>query len=333
MFLKGFDNPVTVLPGIGPASASAFASAGVRTRADLLLYFPRTYQDRRGDPVFRKAEKGGSITVLATVTGHSRVRLRRGGFLLKIGLSDGVARGELLCFNRAFLEKSLPKGARIVLYGRFELQRGVWQCSDFEYEPVEEGQESAAFGRIVPVYPLVRGLTQKQLRRAVLSMLPDLSEMEEPLPEYLRGKRRLMPFREMIATLHYPSGEGALEAARANISYIEFFIFEAALVYRRHLRALQHKDREYRQDGWLEKVEAVTGFRFTRGQRRATGEILGDLYCSAPMQRLLMGDVGSGKTAVACVALAAAALSGYQAAVAAPTIVLADQLFRRLGGI
>jgi len=330
MFLSNFQGPVQDLPGIGPAMARLLSGIGVRSQADLLLYLPRAYQDRTARPLFRFAADGGAVAVRVTVVSHSRVRLKRGGFLLKIQVTDGVEQGELLCFNRPFLAKSLPPGAEAALYGRFEQQRGLWQSSDFEYELLSAGEEALFFGRIVPVYPLVKGLTQKVVRRAVLSMVTNLEDLEGPLPAYLRQKRNLMPLGRMIAMLHYPSDGQALEIARRNMTYFEFFIFEAAFVYRRHLRKVLRKNRLYSGADCADEAQQIFGFALTSGQQQVVAEILSDLRSPAPMQRLLMGDVGSGKTAVACMAILTAARSGYQTSVVAPTAVLAHQLFLRL---
>ena len=344
MFLRELNQSVTNLRGAGKAVAERLARLGVFSVADLLLRYPRDYDDRSVFVPFSAFAKGGRVHTVARVTGHDWFgfgRMRT----LKIEVRDASSSAILLCFNRPFLEKSLPVGARVLVTGKFQFRYGEIQSSSFEAERLEDGEDrdeedrdagaaggpgeggaSSLLKGILPVYALTDGLQQGNVRKLVRAALAEYgARVEDELPPSLAKGRGLLPKREALREIHFPSSPERLAAARESLVYEELFYFQLA-VARRAARRREAERPSRSSPGLLKRrlLERLP-YSLTPDQERSAAEIAAEMAGPYPMARLLQGDVGSGKTLVAILACLDAIESGGQAAIMAPTELLARQ--------
>lgn len=324
MFLREFRDPVTRLRGAGKAVAGLLARMGVYTVADLLLHLPRDWDDRSLWVGFAQAARSGERAHAKAAVfahewfGYGRMRT------LKLRVEDGESEASLLCFNRPFLEKSFPVGSRLVVTGRFSLRYGELQSSAFELEPLD-GEGGVKAG-LLPVYPLTEGLAQGNLRRLVARALEEYGgKIEDELPEPLRRRRGLMPKGEAIRAMHAPAAAAEAALARERLAFEELFFFQLAVAQRARSRAGVSVARRPHEGRLRARLAARLPWKLTGDQERAVDDIVRDMRGDRPMARLLQGDVGSGKTLVAFFAALEAVEAGGQAALMAPTELLARQ--------
>jgi ATP-dependent DNA helicase RecG len=313
---------------LGSQAARKLGEVGIRSYRDLLLHFPRRYEDRRALPDFGALEEGLQATVVGTVLGRKSTRSRRGMTVLRAFLED--SRGGRLTavwFNQPWLEKQLFPGQRLIVTGKVKL-RGRQAELTAQHMEIDDDSDSLSTGRIVAIYPATQGLSQAYLRRAVHRLFGALETVPDHLPRTVLERQGLATFDRALRDIHLPDSESALQAATRRLKFDEFLFLE--------LRVLLNRDADVVgkriaiDESELAEFESVLPFAFTGAQRRALGEILADMAGGRQMARLLQGDVGSGKTAVAAAAVFAAARSGYQSAFMAPTEILARQHFLNL---
>ncbi len=316
----------------------------MRTALDLLLHAPLRYEDRRAFAKVGELRPGMKVAVAGTVAVAGARRARRVS-IYEIRLGDGSGYLKAIWFNQPYLKDALPKGARVVLFGEVEPDqfggRGVVMTSP-QYEKVEEGDAGIHTGRIVAVHERLGALTAKPLRRILTGLaesLPD--DLPDPLPPAVREALGVIPLAPALRGLHDPPPDAdlaQLNASRspAHVRLIleELFLFQAGLALQREKRRAGPKVARYEiGDAQREAVKRVLPFRLTEAQKRVLREIVDDLRSPHPMHRLVQGDVGSGKTVVALLAMVVAAECGLQAAFMAPTEILAEQhylTFRRV---
>jgi ATP-dependent DNA helicase RecG len=338
-------SPVQYVRGVGPARAEALRSVNVESVEDLLLYAPRRYVDRRRCTAIVDLREGESATCLVEVLAAGTTRGRHPRFVAR--LTDGSGIAEAVWFQGlTYLKGTLRAGDVAVFSGRVGSYRGKVQFAHPEFEVLgtsgEEGapgpglEEALHAGGLIPIYPLTAelrsvGLASRGLRRIIRNALDGFSDgLEDPLPEYLRLRRGLLPLAQAYEHLHFPSGPEQAETARRRLAYEEFFYLELLLADRQ--RALGRREgHALRTWGPLVRryLEGV-GFTLTRAQQRVVAEIFEDMARPHPMNRLLQGDVGSGKTVVAACVLLTAVENEHQAALMAPTEILAEQHYSRL---
>jgi ATP-dependent DNA helicase RecG len=323
MFLRELGQSVNVLKGAGAQVSARLAKLGVYSVADLILNYPRDYDDRTSFVPFADFAKESRVHTLAEVVGHDWFgygRMRT----LKITVRDESSSAVLVCFNRPYLENQLPLGSRAVVTGKFGFRYGDIQSSAFEVEPLGEDRPPAS--GVLPVYSLTEGLGQGQVRRVVRAAIAEFgSKVEEELPSFLRERKGLMPKREALRAVHFPAGLEELAAARRSLIFEELFYFQVA-VGRRAMRRREIQVERRAPKGLLRgRLIERLPFELTSGQVEASAEIAADMASPRPMARLLQGDVGSGKTLVAFIACLDAIEAGGQAAIMAPTELLARQ--------
>ncbi|KAB2965966.1 MAG: ATP-dependent DNA helicase RecG [Thermoanaerobaculia bacterium] len=336
----GRQTPLRYLRGVGPARAGKLAAEGLETVDDLLFVLPRRYEDRR--QVLSPADVPGAGTW--TVHGHLRelrlIRTRRRNFaIVRARLSDERGFLPVTWFNQPYLLQRFAEGQEVVLHGRARPGEGT--LLELVNPTVERAGEERRTGRVVPIYPSAGGLGPAAVARLLEQALTalDTDPPPEPLPETLLRRYSLPPLALALAALHRPDGtvpaerlEHGESAAHQRLAYGELLELqlELALLRARELRA--EKRHQYRIDDRARAVaREILPFRLTAAQKRALREIVEDLRGPHPMLRLLQGDVGSGKTIVAALALLLAAESGLQGAFMAPTELLAEQHFGNLG--
>ncbi len=316
------NTPLTELPGIGPARAKILDGLEIRTAKDLLNHFPRRYEDRRQCWSICQAPPGQMCCVSAMVAETPRSdRIRSGLELVKVKTVDSTGVLWLTFFNQGYVRNALLPGEKYVFYGRVEEQdRAVRSMVNPVFEPEAERKLT---GRIMPVYPLAAGISNNLLsgwtRRLVEGGLDWVSET---VPESVRLEHHLCGAEYAYRNLHYPSDFEALEQARRRMAFEELLVLTCGMALR--------KERRRRENGRVlpadpEQFRTLLPFSPTEAQWKAIREIAGDLSSGKCMDRLIQGDVGSGKTAVAAFAVWAAARNGCQSALMAPTSLLAEQ--------
>ena len=328
MYLAEATRPVTALRGVGPVLAGHLERLGIRTLADLLTYAPRDYQDRRRRDHLAEAGACERANVLVRVLSGrwiGRVPPR----VFKAEVQDESGQAALLCFGRPFLSRQLLPGRSFWVSGRFQQQRNEVVCSGFELEAYDPREESRIVGRILPVYPLTEGVSQRALRLLVAQALEAVGaqagELAEEIPEGLRVRHGLPSVGEAVRGLHFPQSESEQASARRCLAYIELFYYQLRLERSRRARQTVERRREPGDRGLRARLLARLPFRLTGDQERALAEIEADLYSAHPCSRLLQGEVGSGKTLVAFLAALVVIEAGEQAALLAPTELLARQ--------
>jgi ATP-dependent DNA helicase RecG len=331
LLLKGLP-----LPG-GSSLLRGLAKLGVTTVADLLTYLPRRYEDRREITPIDDLAGGTSATISARVTDLRVEKTWRRGVQRTIAtLVDDSGAVDAIWYGRRFIERRLTVGTTIVATGRVKAMGWTKQLEAPEFSPIGGGDQVSA-GRIVPIYRLTRGVTALSLRRAVRTLLDQFgADLVDPLPEAVQSRNGLMPLAQAIEALHWPEEFDLRDAALRRLAFDELLAVQIALVHRSRRRAgdgafsikptaSEQTSIESAILGGIGGAKAKSKTPWTGDQRRAIHEILADLATGSPMLRLLQGDVGTGKTAVAFVAAAATAAAGHQSALLAPTELLARQ--------
>lgn len=326
---------IQYIKGIGPKRAQQFRSIGIQTIEDVLFYFPRRYQDRSEILPISKVQPGTVATLCGTFTsleGRSGSRWGWGSVnIFKASVSDETGRIAVVWFNQPYLRKYFNKGDRILLHGRIELYKGKLQIVSPEFELLDAEEEAPEIDKIAPIYTLPGGFSQKMYRKMVKGILEKhLPFVTEVLPFDIRSRRKLLNIAKSLINIHFPQSHDLQRAAYERLSFEEFFLYQMPLV----LRKLKRKEKQgipfEIDEVFLDKFAATLPFSLTEDQKVVLGEIKADMRLPRPMQRLLQGDVGSGKTIVAVLASLIAAKNGYQAAFMAPTEILARQHYEKI---
>ena len=324
--------PVQFMTGVGPQRAELMQRLGLRTAQDVLFFFPRDYQDLTDVRAIAALEENALVTVHGTVeevdlrdTGPGRSML---GVLVRQG--DELLRA--VWFNQPFMRQRFSCGQQVLLSGRARLRGMRWEMAHPRVQTVEADVDQPE-GRLLPVYRLTEGLKQAHLRRIVAAALEGCSEaVVDVFQEDVRRRHGLEAIGAALREIHFPTGRETLATARYRFVYQELFFLQVALRLRRNLRAGLGRASVLEATPKIDaRIVRRFPFELTAGQRAAIDEITADLARSWPMNRLLQGDVGSGKTVVALYATLLAVAHGYQVAIMAPTEVLARQHARVLG--
>lgn len=342
------DQPITYLKGMGPKNAERLAKLGLLTVHDLLHYYPRDYINYAQQVAIRDLRPGETVTLVGKVKRSTCFSSPKNPNLTlqELVLVDGSGQIRLTKFwpgkrfrNVAWQkgqQKQYPVGALVAASGLVKKnQYGITLDSpELEVLDTDSGEvESPLIGRIVPVYPLTEGVPAYLIRKAVTAALPAAVALADPLPAQMRQGHDLIELPVAIAHIHFPGTEADLAQARKRLVFDEFFYLQLGLLRRRHQQRQQQTAIVLPPTGQLiDQFYQTLPFQLTGAQQRVVNEILTDLQASTPMNRLVQGDVGSGKTVVAVVAILAAIQAGYQAALMAPTEVLAEQHYRKLVG-
>lgn len=338
--------PLQYLKGVGPRKAADLKKAGLNTVEDLLFRFPRRYEDRSRLQTIISLKPGQTAAISGVVLNAGLAHTRRPGFRLFSALiQDDSGQVQAVWPNQAFLKDVIRSQQRIVLFGKVEIwgSRGL-QITDPEFEIIRDGSERDAdatlhTGRIVPVYERTGSVTPNMQRRFVWQALEQLpAEPFDPVPADILTREHWPSRRDALWQAHFPETDTPVDTlnafgtpAQRRLIFEDFFVFQTGLALRRHENAQVKKSLVCRVDDRIrESARAVLPFKLTAGQRAALAEIVADLQKPWPMQRLLQGDVGSGKTIVAILAAVVAMDNGFQVAVMAPTEILAAQHYRTI---
>jgi ATP-dependent DNA helicase RecG len=338
----GLDTKLSGL--LGGRTASAFSKAfGHVTAGDLLSHYPRRYARRGELTALTELPVDEDVTIIAEVLASSKRQMRaRRGTIVEATISDGTGLLSLTFFNQAWRADELRPGVRGIFAGKVSNYHGTLQLTHPNYELFSDQADVAAdteAGRKwamapVAIYPATAALTSWKIHRSVELVLDELGEVPDPVPEQIRARQKLLPYGRALELIHRPEVDADWRAARDTLRFQEAFVLQAALLQQRaKTRDQTTVPRTGKPGGYLERFDNALRFSLTDDQRTVGAEIARDLASDAPMNRLVQGEVGSGKTVVALRAMLAVADSGGQAALLAPTEVLAAQHLRSIADI
>ncbi len=320
--------PIRYIKGIGEARESAFNRLGIETAGELLAFYPRAYEERGRVIPVASASDNELCSVEITVRETSKVKQLRGKLsVFRSTVYDDSCVMELVFFNMPYLAKSLTPGRRFRAYGRMKIGLYGREMVSPKLEAVTEGKQLPYY---VPIYKISPPLTQKAVFSAVNEVLPLCDRQKEIIPEPLRSEYKLIPRSDALRYIHRPRTKEELKAAKRTLALTELAVFRLALS---GMRANLHKNTAFslsQKDTAIKHYFENLPFELTNAQKRAVKEIFADLKKETPMARLLQGDVGSGKTAVAAAAIYLCVKNGFQACMMAPTEILAAQHKRTL---
>ena len=321
------DSPVSEIPGIGFSNSKALAKQDVYTVRDFLYYFPRRYDDYSSFKAINRVQPDETCTVIGvvrSVSGGQRGRYQ----ITEITIADGTGTMRVTWFNRAWLVHQISVGMGIVLSGKIDIFLGRPVMSNPEWEPAE--QENITTNRIVPIYALNQNLKQNFLRRMIYNTVRHWTgQLPESLPDSVLESADLLPLQMAITNIHFPDNKEMLRYARERLAFDEIFFMQLAVLSQKQewnglpAEPFEVSDEQF-NNGWLANLP----FELTNAQKSALADIRKDMASGHPMNRLVQGDVGSGKTIVASLAALIVMQKDGQAAIMAPTGVLAEQHYR-----
>ncbi len=328
------DTPIDRVPGVTAALVPRLRKLGVERARDLLEMYPFRHMDRSSFTPIGELRAGEDATVLGTIWDIRSERRRGGVVTTNAVVADKTGSVAVTWFNQPYLTKTLRQHSEVVLSGKIELFRGRPQLRAPDWELLTE-DDLLHTGRIVPVYHLTEGLNQRGMRRlmkrAVDAFAPQLAEF---LPDDVRRGSNLMSLSEAVAQYHFPDSWAARDQAQRRLAFDELFLIQLAVQQRRRLwQEGQPGVVLSPEPGWLDRVTAELPFELTGAQRKVLADVLSDMSSGRPMNRLVQGDVGSGKTVVAALAMLLTAQQGCQSVLMAPTEILAEQHFRAIGAL
>lgn len=335
--LAALATSVEYVKGIGPKRARLLAEEiGVRSVGDLLEYYPRDYLDRsRIKSIYQVGRSNEYETIQGVVVNQMEFTSRRSTKVLKIIVYDETGVASLMAFGKRvqYMKTSLKIDTKVVVSGKFKRDYGEVNTSDYTYEVLsDEDAELIHTGRIVPVYPLTARLNQRSLRRWTKRIVDDYaSYVPEILPMDIRRRQGLIDKSAAVKNIHFPDTHERLQYARHRLAFDELFFLELGLGLKKKRWEVEELGISFpRQSDLLQRFISSLPFQLTSAQKRVFAEIEGDMRSTRPMNRLLQGDVGSGKTVVAAMAMLLAIDNSYQGALMAPTEILAEQHYNTL---
>lgn len=325
---------VASIPGVGSSYAQKLERLNIKTVGDLINHIPFRYEDFASIKQIAQTKLDEEVTIVGTIWDVNTVYTKsyRVKTITKAIIQDGTGTVEAVWFNQPFLRTNLKTGMRISLSGKLKQNGYKLQISSPAYEILGEEEKFINTGRIVPIYPETEGVTSRWLRTKIALLLPQvIPKIADWLPPAIRLKADLSPLPETYVKIHFPESKEDIAAARKRIAFDELLKVHLSALKRKHDWEATSRTTALTIDN--KKVDAFTKslpFSLTKAQKRSVDEILADVATKIPMNRLLEGDVGSGKTVVAAIAMYVAHLNGMQSALMAPTAILATQHYQTL---
>ena len=315
---------IQYVKGVGPNRAKLFNILGIYTIEDLISYYPRTYQDRSQIKKIEELQDGEEALIEAvTVAGVSTFKLRRNMSVSKVQVQDDTGRCMITWFNQDYIRNSIHAHEKYKFYGKVTKKIGQYEMASPVFDKEEEYKNT---GKIVPIYSTTKSLSENAIRQAVENALKlAKEELKDNLPEYIKKEYNLENFEQAVEQIHFPSNFELLTVARKRLVFEELLTFQLALLSLKNQYGNEKRGIQYNKEVHMSDVINVLPFNLTKAQLRVLEEIDSDMESEKPMNRLLQGDVGSGKTVVAMISAYKAVKSGYQVAVMAPTTILASQ--------
>ena len=325
------NTPIKYIRGVGPKRATALATAGIDTVNDLLHYYPRRYLDRTTVKSIHELKKGDQATMVGTVEvcGERQARKRK---LFQVVLSDGTGMITLVWFNGVkYIKNAVQKGDRLAIHGKVEFYNG-FQIVHPDFDKLDSDADPINTGTIIPLYPLTAELKKvridhRSFRRIIKENEEMFSIIEDHFEESVLSEQKLIPLQTALQHIHFPESRKNLLAAMERLKFDEHFFLQLLMALRKKSYEKIGTNALTKSGPHVQQIETELGFELTAAQQKVIQEIRIDIARPKAMNRLLQGDVGSGKTIVAILVAAAAVANGVQVAVMAPTEILAHQHF------
>jgi ATP-dependent DNA helicase RecG len=324
------NQPVQYLKGVGPKRSETLRRLGIHTIYDMLHYFPRDYKDRTRIQKISEAKLGGEITIQGKVLGVNPRVARNRIHILEVFVGDETGTVAATWFNQPFLTKKFRIGDILFLHGKVGAYKYLQLLSP-EFEIISEDEVNVKGGEIIPVYPLTESISHVHFRKIMRDVVNSFSDyIEEILPAKVIRRNQLIPLKSALKDIHFPKSFDCLKDAKYRLVYNELFILEIAMALRRRC-IKEERGISFRVGTNVDShIRKLIPFNLTGAQERVINEIKEDMRSDKPMNRLLQGDVGSGKTVVAIYAVLVAIANGYQTALMAPTEILAEQHYQTI---
>lgn len=315
---------VQFIKGVGPSRAKLLNHLGIYTVQDLIEYYPRTYEDRREVKQISDLQEGENALVEAIVTTTvTTARLKNNMNLSKTIVSDGTDSLLITWFNQPYIKQRIKKGEKYKFYGKVTTKNGRLEMNSpvFDYENSNKNT-----GRILPIYPITKNLNETTIRKIIIEALEITNGyISETIPEYIRKEYFLEEKNSATKQIHFPADFKELKSARRRLVFEELLAFRLALLSLKNEYKKENNGIKFDENVHMSDVINVLPFSLTKAQIRVLEEIDKDMESEKPMNRLLQGDVGSGKTVISMISAYKAVKSGYQVAIMAPTTILAEQ--------
>ena len=314
---------IQYVKGIGPKKAEKLNKLGIYTIKDLLYYFPRQFEDRSVIKKIAQLEDEEKVTVKALITNIESYTPKKGMTITRIDVKDDTGFAKLTFFNREYIKNTFRVGDSILAFGKVKKNGRFVELNSCELEYLSTSPKN--IGKLLPVYPLSYGITNKDIMNTVRMVFENKDiKIPEYMPEYLLKKYRLCGIEYAIKNIHFPKDKESLKIALYRLIFEELLVLQLGLFMYKG-GSSNEKGITFKRDSRLDDVLESLPFKLTKAQNRALNEIIDDMCSEKVMNRLVQGDVGSGKTVVALLALAECVFNGYQGALMAPTEILAQQ--------
>jgi ATP-dependent DNA helicase RecG len=325
----GLATPLQFVKGVGPQRAAALGRKDLRTVEDALFFVPLRHEDRTRLTPLRDLQPGTTHTCSGVIVGLSPPPPGRFRVPFSVMLRDESGYLTASWFGGGYLSRVLKRGQRLILHGRVARFRGAPVLQNPDYEIVESDEDDRLHvGRLVPVYSTTDGLPQRPLRRLMWQIVETWApDVDDPLPAAVRSRRELAPLAAALRDAHFPETDAALAAGRRRLAFDDFLLLQLGLAILRSRTTRAQGIALNPKGALVRRLRATLPYALTAAQERVWSEIRADMAAPFPMHRMLQGDVGSGKTIVAALGVVTAVEAGYQAAIMAPTEILAEQHF------
>lgn len=329
--MYSLEDDILVVKGIGEKKAEKLKKLGISSVGDLISYLPRSYEDRSAISELKNSQEGEKINAVVELLENPRgQRLRGGKSIVKVLATDGTEKVYLSWFNQPYIAREISKGERLKVSGAVKQHGAMKEISNPVYTKNLESCDKV--GSIVPIYPLTQGVSNQELAKHVKSVLEELI-IEETLPEYIRSGCKLMGRLDSLREIHFPKDRDRFKRARITLAFEELMGLQLSLLLLKSRRESNGGCISFSKTELEGKFLGELPFRLTDAQQRVSDEIERDMKRHRQMNRLVQGDVGSGKTVVGALALLRAVGNGYQGAMMAPTEILAKQHFKSLSSM
>ncbi|MDU3335488.1 ATP-dependent DNA helicase RecG [Paraclostridium bifermentans] len=323
--MNNLNKEIKYVKGIGPKRANKLSKLGIFTVSDLLFYFPRQYEDRNNLRKIFELKDEEKVTIRAIVSSIETSNVRKGLVITKVGVRDETGFARLVFFNQEYISSTLRKGDTVFVFGKVKKTSYGIEMSSCEVEQMSNNPKNTC--GIMPIYPLTYGLTNKELINIVKTVFSNEQiYIKEYLPNKIIQKYKLCSIDFAVKNIHSPTNKESLKVALYRLVFEEFLMLQLGLFLFKN-GVTEKSGVKFEKEQNLVKILNSLPFKLTNAQNRALNEIIDDMNCGKVMNRLVQGDVGSGKTVVALLALANCVLNGYQGALMAPTEILAEQHF------
>ena len=319
------DKSVQYVKNVGPTRVKLLNKLHIYTLQDLISYFPRNYEDRGVAKKLADCQDGEEALIKATAITKVSEKFARKLKIYRLVVRDGENPCTIIWYNQSYLKNIFKIGHTYNFYGKVEVKLGRYEMKS----PIfDESGENRNTGKIIPIYPLTYGITQNTIRKIIENGVSEVyGNLEETLPDYVIQNYHLMDINEAIQKIHFPESKSDFIRARYRLVFEELLGFQLALLHIKENYKTQEKGISFSKDVKMSDVINILPFHLTKAQLRVLEEIDENMESARPMNRLLQGDVGSGKTIVSIIAAYKAVKSGYQVAILAPTAILASQHF------